>query len=206
MRYWYDTEFLDTGSTIDLVSIGMVAEDGRELYLQSCEFEHSKANDWVKEHVFPHLAICPHITHDSNYDLLWQQTVDHVCLGQCTFTDPEKGIIGAYTDCFWRTREQIKNEVLAFVNAGVGKPEFIGYYSGYDHVALAQLFGPMINLPKGWPMYTIDLKQTCDELGNPRLPVQGKSEHNALQDARWNKLAWEFLQEYREIHGYRIFE
>ncbi len=39
MRYWYDTEFIEDGKTIDLISIGIVAEDGRELYLQSVEFD-----------------------------------------------------------------------------------------------------------------------------------------------------------------------
>lgn len=38
------------------------------------------------------------------------------------------------------------------------KPEFYGYYSAYDHVALCWLFGKMINLPNGFPMYTKDLK------------------------------------------------
>lgn len=37
-----------------------------------------------------------------------------------------------------------------------------GYYSAYDHVALCWLFGKMIDLPKGFPMYTIDLKQELD--------------------------------------------
>ncbi len=74
-----------------------------------------------------------------------------------------------------------------------GKPELWGYYSAYDHVAFCQLFGTMMDLPKGFPMYTRDIKQLCDALGNPRLPEQGKNEHNALADAKWNKLAWVYL-------------
>lgn len=38
------------------------------------------------------------------------------------------------------------------------------------------------------------LKQWCKMLGDPRLPEQGKGEHHALADARWNKQAYEFLQ------------
>src|SRR5690606_6289618 len=34
--------------------------------------------------------------------------------------------------------------------------ELCGYYSAYDHVALCWLFGKMIDLPTGFPMYTID--------------------------------------------------
>jgi len=42
MRYWYDTEFIEDGSTIDLISIGIVAEDGREYYAISTEFSAKK--------------------------------------------------------------------------------------------------------------------------------------------------------------------
>jgi hypothetical protein len=55
MRYFLDTEFIDTGFTIELISIGIVAEDGRELYLESADLDRGKANQWVRENVFPHL-------------------------------------------------------------------------------------------------------------------------------------------------------
>ena len=45
----------------------------------------------------------------------------------------------------------------------VAQPTLYGYYSAYDHVALSWIFGKMIDLPKGFPMYTRDLKQMFDE-------------------------------------------
>jgi len=84
------------------------------------------------------------------------------------------------------------------------KPEFWGYYADYDWVVFAQLFGTMMDLPGGWPMYCRDIKQLCDSLGNPRLPEQSATEHNALNDARWNKQAYEFLTveaRIRELEG-----
>ena len=74
-----------------------------------------------------------------------------------------------------------------------GKPEFWGYYADYDWVVFCWLFGSMMDLPKGWPMYCRDIKQFCDDIGNPRLPEQGKGEHHALSDAKWNKQAYDFL-------------
>ena len=93
-------------------------------------------------------------------------------------------------------------------------PEFYGYYADYDWVVFCWLFGNMIDLPKGFPMYCIDLKQTlntmCDnDLFNadkhghtsfsltgikkhPKYPKQ-VNEHNALADARWNKKLFYFL-------------
>ncbi len=43
------------------------------------------------------------------------------------------------------------------------EPEIYGYYADYDWVLLCSLFGRMIDLPKGFPMYCIDLKQIIDE-------------------------------------------
>lgn len=55
MRYFYDTEFIEDGRTIELVSIGIVAEDGREYYAVSTDFDGSRANAWVRENVLDKL-------------------------------------------------------------------------------------------------------------------------------------------------------
>ncbi|HEY5336513.1 MAG TPA: polyadenylate-specific 3'-exoribonuclease AS [Mycobacteriales bacterium] len=56
MRYFYDTEFIEDGTTIDLVSIGVVSMDGaRELYLVSTEFDPTKAIPWVRRNVLDQL-------------------------------------------------------------------------------------------------------------------------------------------------------
>ncbi len=55
MRFFYDTEFIEDGTTIDLVSIGVVGEDGREFYAVSTEFDADRAGRWVRSHVLPKL-------------------------------------------------------------------------------------------------------------------------------------------------------
>ncbi|NMB22215.1 MAG: polyadenylate-specific 3'-exoribonuclease AS [Corynebacterium sp.] len=55
MRYFYDTEFIEDGRTIELVSIGIVAEDGREYYAVSTGFDGSRANNWVRNNVLNQL-------------------------------------------------------------------------------------------------------------------------------------------------------
>jgi 3' exoribonuclease, RNase T-like len=39
MKYWLDTEFIEHPFKIDLISIGLVAEDGREFYAESSEVD-----------------------------------------------------------------------------------------------------------------------------------------------------------------------
>jgi 3' exoribonuclease, RNase T-like len=55
VRYFYDCEFIEDGVTIDLVSIGVVAEDGREFYAVSTEFDAGRAGRWVRANVLPKL-------------------------------------------------------------------------------------------------------------------------------------------------------
>ena len=55
MRFFYDLEFGDTAREVTLVSIGVVAEDGREYYAVSSEFDPLAVHPWVREHVLPQL-------------------------------------------------------------------------------------------------------------------------------------------------------
>jgi 3'-5' exoribonuclease-like protein len=56
VRYFFDTEFIEKPCTIDLISIGIVAEDGREFYCVSSEFDEDSASGWVKENVISKLG------------------------------------------------------------------------------------------------------------------------------------------------------
>lgn len=174
MKYFLDTEFIEDGRTIDLISIGIVADDGRELYLLNYDCDHSKASEWVQTNVLAHLPSMP---------------LPQLHSSAKAFLDSEVGKQG------WRNKGAIADEVLNFCSPKIyGKPEFWGYYADYDWVVFCQLWGTMMDLPKGFPMYCRDIKQWCDELGNPELPNQDEAEHHALSDARWNKQAWDFLR------------
>ena len=54
-RYFYDCEFIEDGRLIDLVSIGVVDEHGREFYAVSTEFDGARALPWVRRHVLDKL-------------------------------------------------------------------------------------------------------------------------------------------------------
>lgn len=175
MRYWFDTEFIEDGQTIDLLSIGIVAEDGREFYAEVQDADLSRANEWVQANVIPSL---------------WHLKLDKREYNRWTRDGGRGGLL---------VRKRIAQEIVIWI--GEDKPEFWGYYADYDWVVLCQLFGTMMDLPKGWPMYCRDIKQLCDDLGNPKLPEQGKGEHHALADAKWNMMAWAFLQLIKASNG-----
>src|SRR6476620_3151884 len=54
-RYFYDCEFIEDGRVIDLVSIGVVDENGREFYAISTEFDDRAAVPWVRRNVLDRL-------------------------------------------------------------------------------------------------------------------------------------------------------
>ena len=92
-----------------------------------------------------------------------------------------------------KTRFQVANEIVALVGE---KPEFWAYYADYDWVALCQLYGRMVDLPRGWPMYCRDLIQVVEAgvIAKGSLPKQDeRNEHDALADAQWVRDAWLYL-------------
>jgi hypothetical protein len=169
LRYFLDTEFMEDGRTIDLISIGVVCEDGREFYAESTEARWSDANEWVQENVLPHL---------------WARQADKVEANRWS----RDGGTGGY-----KSRPHIAHDLARWVAQGEGRPEFWAYYADYDWVAVCQLFGTMMDLPEGWPMLCLDLKQEALRLGDPQLPEQSSTEHHALADARWNAEVYDFL-------------
>ena len=54
-RIFYDTEFIEDGSTIELISIGAVDEEGREFYAVSTQFDPMRAGRWVQRNVLDKL-------------------------------------------------------------------------------------------------------------------------------------------------------
>jgi hypothetical protein len=160
-RYFYDTEFLEDGRTIELISIAFVADDGREYYavVEDADWPRIRQDEWLMANVVPQL--------------------------------PSE--LGGD----WKPKAQIAAEVRAFLLAAP-QPELWAWYSAYDHVALAQLFGRMLDLPKGIPMFTHDVRSLVDWVGvkwRGSLPQQESGAHDALADARHVKVIFDYLQQ-----------
>lgn len=182
MRYFYDTEFIEDGRTIELVSIGITAEDGRTYYAVNGNVHWERLGrpemGWLRENVWKHLPV----------------------------TGPGQLSLNRYhPDVKDRTR--IAEEVKQFLWYGyayptpeyqepVGKPELWADYPAYDHVALCQLWGRMVDLPNGIPMRTNDIIQLAESLGVTEDQFRQQDErtkHHALYDAKHNRRVWEDL-------------
>lgn len=186
MKYFLDFEFIEgfhkplfgkRRHFIDLISVGIVCEDGRTYSAIGNQWRYKDADQWVRENV-----ICP----------LYLDTVH----------GDERNQMFANTFQFYygQSNKEIAAEILAFITEATfgGSIEFYGYYSDYDWVLFCSLFGRMIDLPKGFPMMCFDIEQLRIESGLSKeillnnVPQTGN--HNALQDALWNKDAYFFIK------------
>lgn len=215
MNYYIDTEFIEgfhkplfgkRRHHIDLISIGIVAEDGRSYYAISNEYKYDDADSWVKEHV-----IIPMYQKEISGDR--RNHLDASNFHKAVGKSNKK--IAEEVEWFIRSCHHVNCRTKELVDDVTHKSvDFYGYYADYDWVLFCSLFGRMIDLPAGFPMHCIDLKQTLDEkAGNQNegwlspptddqrleyiksmvaYPKQ-TNEHNALADAYWNRELHKFL-------------
>lgn len=177
-EYCYDTEFLEDGRTIELISIGIVSETGREYYAVNSELPEKRLrkHQWLMDNVVPGL---PKPAGDWNNHMPRSWLFD-------------------YNNHAVKKRKRIAEEVREFLLAE-GPPSLWANYGAYDHVVLAQLWGPMIALPEGIPMFTHDIQQVLERAPEDfEAPKQATGEHNALEDARHD---WRILRALREALG-----
>lgn len=186
MKVFYDTEFLEDGRTIDLISIGMVAEDGRELYL---------VNDAVGSRPL-HERICNHKWLMGNVvrSLPLAPRPDPISIAEAlsTLFSPTAQFTLDMDHVAVVPTRVIRNQVRQFI-LDTPDVELWADYGAYDHVVLAQLWGPMVKLPDGIPMWTHDLRHLVEQHPNVELPEQVDGHHNALADARHVRTCWETL-------------
>lgn len=180
----------NTPPTIDLISIGICSSDGREYYTISKDFNLKEAWNrydlkyysgdrrnqgngtykeyWLRENVLMPIywelykKEYPDNAEESynNYQNFkgWALRIMNKALYK-----EFKFLINKYG----KTNKQIAKEIVDFVGLyDRANTQFYAYYADYDWVAFCWLFGKMIDLPKGFPMYCIDLKQELDRKVN----------------------------------------
>lgn len=167
-KVFYDTEFLEDGETIDLLSIGLVNEEGETYYavVSDADWSSVLGHPWLMDNVVPHLPVY------RGKSKLTPWLVEELRMNEL---HPQV-----------KSRATIAGEVAEFLIGNGQEPELWAYFSAYDHVALTQLWGPASRRPPGVPLRTNDLAQLWESVGRPELPPQRGKAHNALDDALWN--------------------
>jgi len=199
MKYYLDTEFIEgkqdktiigvkygtTKNTIELISIGIVSENGREYYAISKDFNLKDAwnrydlkDIYVEDHVYNQIKV--YWIKDNVLRPIFDDMMDSYFGGTLENNKTNEELNKEFTyknfkellSVYGKSNADIAEDIKFFTFHNVAftkgvktpNPEFYGYYCDYDWVVFCWLFGKMINLPSTFPMYCIDLKQSMDEI------------------------------------------
>lgn len=182
MKLFIDSEFtgLHQGST--LISLGIVADNGKQFYAEFTDYAENQVDDWIKENVIANLQF-----RDMNQ---FEQTI-----GDYTLMKGDTGhISGALHD--WLSQFK-KIEVWSDCHH-------------YDMVLFMELFGGAFGLPSNVYYIPFDISTMFKVFGiDPDIsreafidqPVDGMK-HNSLYDAKVIQACYDKLQ--RNKHLYPI--
>lgn len=230
----------ETKPTIDLISIGIVSEDSKEYYAISKDFNIKEAWNRFQEktptiqgRMQKEYWIRNNVLKPVYYELIGKDINFHNYDQFFTYK-AFKNLINKHG----KTNKQIAKEVKEFCKYQLNYPnpfgsvstvtkidtniEFYTYYGAYDWVVFCWLFGKMIDLPDGFPMFSRDLKVMLDDKAKSFANIQRitvnqdikaktfedklklvkamhnyptqDNLHNALDDAKWNLKLYKFIQ------------
>jgi len=182
MNYYFDTEFMEDGKTIELLSIGIVAEDGRELYLENSEADHSKANAFVKAEVLPYLERSEEVLRTKKQIA---KAVRKFCL-----------------DDLNNLQRQAQHQFWAYYCAydWVVMCQLFG-----NMTDLPEGFPMWCHdlMQTGVEVRKVTHEKNCWIAGGDvKFRIPGFNKHHALHDARWCKLAYHAIEQVRDKRGF----
>lgn len=131
MNLYFDTEFTGLHKDTTLISIGIVAENGKKFYAEFTDYDRNQCNDWINENVINNL-------------FLWQIGVTKEFGEDTTYVRGDKEWI---FDALGKWLQQFDSV------------QFVSDVCHYDFVLLIDLFGSAWDLPKNVPPVCHDISQ-----------------------------------------------
>ena len=183
MKIFFDTEFTGLYKDTELISIGLVDENGREFYGEITDFDKSKVDEWIKENVL----------------------LNTVEFGDISILD----ICDVVDSYYVGTKETITNHLKEWLKA-YDNVELVSDVCHYDMVLFIDLFGTAFDLPQNVNASCHDINQDIARIYNlseknafdysrelllesHNISISGQK-HNSLYDARVIKSLYEMLQ------------
>jgi hypothetical protein len=184
MRLFLDTEFTGLHQKTTLISLALVADDGRIFYAEFTDYDRHQDSNWVEENVIPNLL----------------------------FLDKESGYITK--DPINVTFKGRKQEVTTALKLWLQQFDVVEIWSdvlAYDWMLFCDLFGDALSLPKNVYPYPFDIctlfkikgidpdisREEFSVNEPPYRKVPTYRRHNALADAMSIKGCFEELLKYK---------
>jgi hypothetical protein len=167
MKIFFDTEFTGLHKNTTLISIGLIAENGKTFYAELRDYDKAQVDNWIKEHV---IANTSYLKESGNMDIA-SKSYDCVYM---LFNNKEQ------------LREDLREWLLQF-----GSVEMWSDCLAYDWVLFNDIFGHAFNIPKNvyyipfdictlFKIKGVDPDISREEFAN----MAGEEKHNALHDAK----------------------
>lgn len=138
MKIFFDTEFTGLHKGTTLLSLGMVAEDGRMFYAELMDFDESQCDKWIMDNVVKNLIA------KGNDELAKKLgTINNATV-----------IIGEKKD----VKEELSKWLLGF-----GDVQLVSDVCHYDMVLFIDLFGTAFDLPENVNASCHDINQDIAE-------------------------------------------
>lgn len=192
-KVFFDCEFTGLHKDTTLISIGLVADNGKTFYAEFNDYDASQVDDWLREHVLNNLLFSPPTEGED----------EHYMMSRNPAT--VKGPLVKNHDIEMRgSTEQIK-ESLELWLAQFGEIEIWSDCLAYDWVLFINLWGGAFDIPKNiyYIPYDIctyfkvnaidpDISREYYAKENLNLDIK-KVKHNALFDAIIIKCCYDVL-------------
>ena len=171
-RVYIDTEFEGLWKTANLISLGLVSDDGKELYIEFNDIDVDKQSDWIKQNVLANTV------YYGNIDLM---------------------AITKTSNYFVGDKYEVKNKLIEWFKQ-FPEVQIVSDVCHYDFVQFIDIFGTAFDLPANINASCHDINQDIarfyyipekvafdmsreDILENFGVYIDGWK-HNALYDAK----------------------
>ncbi|MGH0678673.1 3'-5' exoribonuclease domain-containing protein [Bacillus luti] len=183
MKVFFDTEFTGLHQNTTLISIGLVAENGKTFYAECSDYDRAQVDEWLQENVIAHLVI-----ENNDYKGLSKE-INTKSIEDCDHV----ALIGYKS-----------KEIADYLQRWLSQFDKVEIWSdclAYDWMLFNQLFGHAFNIPNNvyyipfdictlFKVNGIDPDVKREEFADSYVSTEGKSinpnfvqKHNALWDA-----------------------
>lgn len=175
MKIFFDTEFTGLHKNTTLISIGLIAEDGKYFYAELRDYDKSQVDEWIKNNV---IANTSYLKEKDNMEVASRS--------YSAFYMPT-------------TKEQLQEDLKEWL-LQFEEVEIWSDCLAYDWVLFNDIFGHAFNIPKNvyyipfdictlFKLKGIDPDISREEFAN----MVCDEKHNALHDAKVIKACYEKL-------------
>lgn len=164
MLLFMDSEFTGLRKDTTLISLGIVAEDGRKFYAEFCDYNRKQCDNWILENVISNLYLPKHLYKGTDISMPRK-------IGAIFNAEEIDKTMNVFGDREWVTK-YLKEWISQFDSV-----QFVSDVCHYDFVLLIDLFGTAFDLPK-------NVCAACHDINQDIARHYGISEREAFDKSR----------------------